>query len=71
MKEHLGRLSYPPREQGDFAACCQSFKDMAAAALVEWKHSELLLKWQAVTVRLPSFLRAAAKMKSFVKTCRF
>lgn len=57
VKKQLGRLSFLLSERGDLATCCQPFDSMAAAAaLVEWRHAELPLKWEAVTVRRPFFL---------------
>lgn len=66
MKKQRGQLGYLLSEQGDSAARRQSFDGMAAAA--EWKHPELLLRWEAVKVCWPACLRAAGD-EAFCKTC--
>lgn len=69
VKKQLGRLIFLLSERADLAAHCQSFDSMAAAAaLVEWKHAELPLKWEAVPVRRPFFL-IGQLWKGTVLTC--
>lgn len=68
MKKQRGQLGYVLSEQGGSAARRQSFDGMEAAA-AEWKHPELLLRWEAVKVCWPACLRAVFRKTCLLSTC--